>query len=689
LNDPEADSTGASAQTGRDDRLDSWKRIAAYLKRDVSTVQRWERRESMPVHRHQHDKLGSVFAFRSELDSWWTGRRGDLSDDESSTPVADSRSVIDESRGVAQRRSIGSHRLAIGVAAAVVVALVAAAGFIVRSDLLFRSPLADAKFSTVMDVPGEAQAAAISRDGKELAFVARDKGATDVWLGTANGGRYRNLTNGTIGDLVNPATRTLGFSADSQLVFIWTRHVEGYRPNDINILAAPTSVDGPLQLYLAGAAELDSSHDGKRLVYHTTAPGDPLFIKDVGASAGTPDRRIYAATEGVHCHFPTWAADDAYIYFVRGVPPDEWDIWRVRPNGSDLEQITSQNSRIAYPVLLDQHTLLYLADDEEHSGPWIYAIDLERRVAHRISHGVENFTSLAGSTDGSHLVATVANPRTSIWRINLDSNAGIAPAAPEQLSPSGAGGRFTDHGIVYVARSARGQAIWTLDFETGMRHELWNTAEGRIVGAPAASFDRHRLAFSVEGNGRSKLYAMDTDGSNVRVVADSLVLRGDPSWAPDGQSIVIAALRDGKPNLTRIFVNGEPPIPFTSEYSIDPVWSPDGQMLVYTGGDVGTTFPLRAAAADGHPQPLPGIMLSRGARRVAFMPNSRALAILSGGIDHKTLSLIDLESGGQRALVQLPAEFEIHDFDISADGRQVVFDRTEVNSRIALIERRL
>src|SRR5687767_15926245 len=53
-----------------EDRLDSWKAISVYLKRDVSTVQRWEKREGMPVHRHVHDKLGSVYAFRSELDAW-------------------------------------------------------------------------------------------------------------------------------------------------------------------------------------------------------------------------------------------------------------------------------------------------------------------------------------------------------------------------------------------------------------------------------------------------------------------------------------------------------------------------------------------------------------------------------------------------------------------------------------------
>lgn len=55
--------------------LDSWKEIAAYVKRDVSTVQRWEKREGMPVHRHLHDKRGSVYALSSELDAWFESRK--------------------------------------------------------------------------------------------------------------------------------------------------------------------------------------------------------------------------------------------------------------------------------------------------------------------------------------------------------------------------------------------------------------------------------------------------------------------------------------------------------------------------------------------------------------------------------------------------------------------------------------
>ena len=65
-----------------EERLDSWKEIAAYLKRDVTTVQRWEKREGMPVHRHLHDKRGSVYALASELSDWQQSRRLHPAEDE-------------------------------------------------------------------------------------------------------------------------------------------------------------------------------------------------------------------------------------------------------------------------------------------------------------------------------------------------------------------------------------------------------------------------------------------------------------------------------------------------------------------------------------------------------------------------------------------------------------------------------
>ena len=56
------------------ERLDSWKRVAAYFKRDVRTVKRWEKDEGLPVHRHVHKKQATVYAYPPELDAWWNNR---------------------------------------------------------------------------------------------------------------------------------------------------------------------------------------------------------------------------------------------------------------------------------------------------------------------------------------------------------------------------------------------------------------------------------------------------------------------------------------------------------------------------------------------------------------------------------------------------------------------------------------
>ncbi|HUG97974.1 MAG TPA: tetratricopeptide repeat protein [Gammaproteobacteria bacterium] len=69
--DRSADSPDAPSR-GR--RLESWKAIAAYLKRTVRTVHRWEKEQGLPVHRHLHLRQGTVYAYTGELDAWWAQR---------------------------------------------------------------------------------------------------------------------------------------------------------------------------------------------------------------------------------------------------------------------------------------------------------------------------------------------------------------------------------------------------------------------------------------------------------------------------------------------------------------------------------------------------------------------------------------------------------------------------------------
>jgi TolB-like protein/tetratricopeptide (TPR) repeat protein len=70
--------TSEEDRTTPADRLESWKEIAGYLRRGIRTVVRWEKEEGLPVRRHVHKKLGTIYAHRSELDAWWDSRRADV-----------------------------------------------------------------------------------------------------------------------------------------------------------------------------------------------------------------------------------------------------------------------------------------------------------------------------------------------------------------------------------------------------------------------------------------------------------------------------------------------------------------------------------------------------------------------------------------------------------------------------------
>src|SRR5882757_3982221 len=67
---PSGVSPGPKGSPLPDRKLVSWKEIASYLGREVRTVQRWERTEGLPVHRHEHKKKSTVYAYARELDAW-------------------------------------------------------------------------------------------------------------------------------------------------------------------------------------------------------------------------------------------------------------------------------------------------------------------------------------------------------------------------------------------------------------------------------------------------------------------------------------------------------------------------------------------------------------------------------------------------------------------------------------------
>ena len=308
-----------------DDRLDSWKEITAYLQRDVTTVQRWEKREEMPVHRHLHNKIGSVYAYRGELDAWVQGRslRGDLS---GATAEASSSPTPQTSRspacGPCHGRGYGLILIAAG-------AIAAGGRFWLQRDrdvleqpgrrrgTSNRSPT-----STVWKQP-----APFPPTGVLPRFSRIVTGRTDVWVTRIGSAEFHNLTHGVAPELANPLVRALGIHARRLLGDVLGSQAGGQRRRRHRYLVR-SGPGGPSTPYLNGAGELDWSRDGSRLVYHTTGPGDPMFVTT--DTRHLPGTSLFTAPAGFHAHFPLWSPDATFIYFVQGALPDKLDIWRLQ-----------------------------------------------------------------------------------------------------------------------------------------------------------------------------------------------------------------------------------------------------------------------------------------------------------------------------------------------------------------------
>lgn len=669
-----------------EDRLNSWKEIASHFNRDVTTVQRWEKREGMPVHRHLHDKMGSVYASRKELESWARARNLPPSRETTSIgPTISHPPEFLETPPAAPKSNVGAawHTVPT-VAALACVGALAAWLWISKTEYLWRNPIAGARFQLLTDFDGTEQAATVSRDGNLVAFQSDRDGRMDLWLTLTGSGDFRKLTQAGDGDVVNNQIRTLGFLPDGSAVTFWQRKQPVTGGRGIGIWAAPT-LGGLPRPYLEGVAEFDWSHDGSRLVFHRPDAGDSMFVTDSPANPG--GRPIFTAPEGVHCHFPLWSPDGKFIYFVRGALPDKLDVWRIRAEGGTPERITSHDSRVSHPVLLDNRTLLYLASDADGSGPWLYGMDVERRIPHRLTSGLDRFTSLAASADGRRLVVTRATPKSSLWSMRLnDSRASADSVARIPLTTRSAfSPRWGPNYLAYVSNAGAGDGIWTL--ADGMTRQIWSGVGARIIGGPAIARDGRRVAFSVRQGGRTPLYTMNSDGTDSRIVTDSLELNGSPAWTPDGQSLTVAGNDHGIPHLYRVAMTGGRPAPFLREYSLDAVWSPDGGIVAYSGPDIGTMFSVKAATAAGVAHALPPLTLTRGARHLVFVDEGRKLVFLRGEMQHQNLWLVDLATNAEQQLTYLDAEFNVRDFDVSPDGREIVLERVQERSDVVLLDR--
>ncbi|MGA7460738.1 MAG: protein kinase, partial [Candidatus Korobacteraceae bacterium] len=537
------------------------------------------------------------------------------------------------------------------------------------------NPLEKARFTRVTDF--ESVEAAISPDGRFVAFVSDHDGPFDVWLTQVGTGRMINLTQGNAGPLPGPL-RNVGFSGDGSEIWIGGGDV------GMRLRLMPLTGGAPRNFLGEKAANPAWSPDGERIVYHNFTNGDPMFVADrTGANA----LKIFGDQPALHNHFPTWSPDGRWIYFVHGTPATkEMDLWRIEPDGRNPERLTQRNTYIKYPTPSGNNTVFYVAPDGDGSGPWLWAFDLKRKESRRVSIGLEQYTSVQASADGRKLVATISNPVAGLWTVPiLDRVADEHDVKPftvptvRALAP-----RFGGSSLFYLSSLGTGDGLWRL--RDGQATEVWKGADGALLETPAVSPDGGRVAIVLRRSGKKQLHVLSSDGAELQPIGEGIVAQGSSCWSPDGKWIVTGGNDSTGPGLFKIPLEGGAPVRLVAGQALNPVWSPDGNLIVYAGTNVSTFAPLLAVRPDGTRVEMPHISLRRLGEHVRFSPDGKSLIYMQGLLASQDFWLLDLATMKSRPLTKLQNRAAMRTFDVTSDGKQIVFDRLRENSQVVMID---
>ncbi len=309
----------------------------------------------------------------------------------------------------------------------------------------------------------------------------------------------------------------MGFSGDDAHVW-WF----GDNPNGVGSWFAST-IGGTPRLGVPNTLSVAWSRDGTRLAYHDGVGGDPIFVADRN---GANPRQIFVDKAGRHNHYLAWSPDGRFIYFVRGImDPWDMDIWRIPSQGGTVERLTNHHSRVADPTLLDERTLLYTADRPDASGSGLYVMDLDRRIPHAVTFGLEEYLSIAASADGRRLVATVANPTSHIWSAPISDRVADESAVTRVLSSRRAceGTEIRTRLFSVLVVQARRREAMEIPERLGDRAVERRRGPGRRGAGGIEGW--HRICFVVREGGQNRLYVMAADGTGARRISDTLDAR--------------------------------------------------------------------------------------------------------------------------------------------------------------------
>jgi eukaryotic-like serine/threonine-protein kinase len=524
---------------------------------------------------------------------------------------------------------------------------------------------------------GRNRFAAISPDGKFVAYTNEAKGHHSIWL--------RQLATSTAREIVSFAEGAvfgLAFAHSGERLYF----VKG-RPEPTALYRVPLPFGGlPSKIVDKPEGTFSLSPDDGQVAFVRETDGGGkgegrASALMIAATDGSLERALAVHTEPDGFSVPAWSPDGRTIAVAIGSSDSgrqELRVVEVNVADASQKQLSAERwIKIKRMVWLPDKSALILVGSRRIEETNLWRMSYPGGEVSQVSDGLMAYTDISITTDARTAVAPQATSASNLW-VGSSSD-------PQNLTRiTQASGNFCwtpDGRIIYSSYASVNSNLWVIRPDGTEQQQLTIAGES---GNPAVTPDGRYIVFTSNRAGVWQIWRMNADGSN-QIQLTSGRGANFPAVSVDGHWVVYNEVSDWR--LWKVSIDGGRPVLLTDGFASRPSVSPDGKLIASMGKDNQQTRRLDIIPFTGG-RPLQELAVTPmwlSSHRWRWTPDARALLYLARRDGISGMYRQSLDGGAPEKLVDFN-EDDIFDFGYSPSGQQLAVTRGGWRFDVVLIK---